>query len=489
MPFLTLGPDQEHASPGSRERCEPGPELLEDFAFRYGRSSESYLVTEPGRESFWMPDRSGVIVFLRRGRYLHVGGGLLAPAALSRSLLAAFTRWAAKAGLRPLFYNIAVDEAPLFREAGFQLTKWGEEAVIELAGLTWKGKRYEWVRRQSNYALRHGLEFVECHPDLMSHDAWDRLSHELTEVANGILSERPQVGDIGFLNGRFDPMHLGRRRLFLARHTRLGRVEGFLLCNPMQGGNAWALELYRDRPDAVRGTIPFLMQQAIERFQDEHVERVSLCLVPGVRCDRRLPGDSPLIRHAMVLSQYFSFIFDVAGLYHFKSRFRPRFDDRFICAYPAVTLGAACSFIGLCGALRLNSVKLVRRLWRQFRYAQPLDARFAGELRRSARRQRCKGFFRRSGAAGGGSGPPVSSKIKRASALAAQSCRQWHQKGVSTDVAPIARYGGAHCRWRDFLHHNAAPKPFQRTRHCRRHSCRSRCLDRRRRHAHRPRRG
>ena len=34
----------------------------------------------------------------------------------------------------------------------------------------------------------------------------------------------------------------------------------------------------------------------------------------------------------MMLSQYFSFIFDVAGLYHFKSRFRPRFEDRFICA-------------------------------------------------------------------------------------------------------------------------------------------------------------
>lgn len=353
---------------------EPGAEraqaMLEEIAFRYGRSSESYLVTEPGRECFWLPNHAGVVVFLRRGRYLHVGGGLLAADSDKAALLDAFVRWASKSRLRAMFYNIAPDEIGLFRKAGFQVTKWGEEALIDLPNETWKGKRFEWVRRQSSYALRHGLEFVECHTELLNAEAWNRLSRELIEVANGILSERPQIGDIGFLNGRFDPLLLGRRRLFLARNKELGRIDGFLVCNPCLGGNEWALELYRDRPDAVRGTIPFLMHQALQQFQLERVERASLCLVPGVRCDRPIPGDSALIRHAMLLSQYFSFIFDVAGLYHFKSRFRPRFEDRYVCARPAVTLGAACSFIGLCGALRLNSVKLVRRLWRQFRYAR-----------------------------------------------------------------------------------------------------------------------
>ena len=367
MSLLTL--DQDAHSPAARE--DRASALLEDLAFRYGRSSESYLVTEPGRECFWLPNQSGVIVFLRRGRYLHVGGGLLAAEADKALLLNAFTQWASRSRLGAMFYNIAPDEVPLFRQAGFQVTKWGEEALIDLAEVTWKGKQFEWVRRQSNYALRHGLDFAECHPDLLSSEAWDRLSRELIEVANGILSERPQIGDIGFLNGRFDPSNVGRRRLFLARHTEYQRVEGFLLCNPCRGGNEWALELYRDRPDAVRGTIPFLMHQALQQFQQERIERASLCLVPGVRCDRPLPGDSALIRRAMVLSQYFSFIFDVTGLYHFKSRFRPRFEDRFICARPAVTLGAAASFIGLCGALRLNSVKFVRRLWRQFRHARP----------------------------------------------------------------------------------------------------------------------
>ena len=39
-----------------------------------------------------------------------------------------------------MFYNIAPDEVPLFREAGFQVTKWGEEAVIDLPDVDLEGQ-------------------------------------------------------------------------------------------------------------------------------------------------------------------------------------------------------------------------------------------------------------------------------------------------------------------------------------------------------------
>ena len=46
---------------------------------------------------------------------------------------------------------------PLVSLAGFQATKWGEEALVDLPDCTWSGKDYEWVRRQSNYCRRQGL--------------------------------------------------------------------------------------------------------------------------------------------------------------------------------------------------------------------------------------------------------------------------------------------------------------------------------------------
>ena len=229
-----------------------------------------------------------------------------------------------------LFYNIDPEQLAHFRAAGFQATKWGEEPVLDLLDVTWKGSQYEWVRRQNNYALRHGLEFRECRHDLLSADEWERIAREVEEISLGTKAERPQAGDIGFLNGRFDAAHMGRRRLFLAHNTKRSRIEGFLLCNPCLGGTEWALELYRDHSDAVRGTIPFLMYRALRQFQQEGVKRASLCVVAASRCDRKLPGDSAIIRRALSVSRHFGFIFDVAGMYHFKSRFRPRFEDRFL---------------------------------------------------------------------------------------------------------------------------------------------------------------
>ena len=327
-------------------------------------------MTEPDRECFWLPEARGAVAFLRKDRYLHVGGGLLAALDDRAALLEAFADWARRANLRILFYNVPPDDLPLFRKAGFQATKWGEEPLLDLDDLSWGGRKFEWVRRQTNYALRHGLEFGECHPESLAAGEWERVAREVEVVERATISERPQVGDIGFLNGRFDAGDLGRRRLFLAHNKPLDRIDGFLLCNPCRGGAEWALEVYRDRPDAVRGTIPFLMHQALVQFQREGVERASLCLVPAMRCEQPLPGDSPLIRRAMAVSRHFGFIFDVAGLYHFKSRFRPRFEDRFICAYPSITLGAARSFVRVCGALRLDPVKLLRRLWRQITHAR-----------------------------------------------------------------------------------------------------------------------
>ena len=76
----------------------------------------------------------------------------------------------------------------------------------------------------------------------------------------------------------------------------------------------WAMETYRQRHDAVRGTIPFLMQQAIETFKSEGVPRVSLCLIPGLRCQTPLAGDSALARRGLVAgTRYFGLVFDTAA--------------------------------------------------------------------------------------------------------------------------------------------------------------------------------
>ena len=185
---------------------------------------------------------------------------------------------------------------------------------------------------------------------------------EMAAVAGAAPDDKPQADHLQFMQGSFDPRNLGRKRIFVARsQAGAGRLEGFLICNPAADGKLWVLEVYRHRPDAVRGTVAFLMHQAMQQLAAEGVERASLCLVPGLNCAQPLAGDSPLLRRAMVWgTRYFSFIFDAAGLYHFKSRFRPQFESRYVCVYPRVTVGSALAFVGLLSVLKLDPGKSLR---------------------------------------------------------------------------------------------------------------------------------
>ena len=69
-------------------------DTLEQYAFRFGRSYDSYLVTNSGRHQFWANNGAGVVAYVRSGKYLHVGGGLLAAAKHKAQLLAEFADFA-----------------------------------------------------------------------------------------------------------------------------------------------------------------------------------------------------------------------------------------------------------------------------------------------------------------------------------------------------------------------------------------------------------
>ena len=366
-PVLAVNAAAHDAAPG--RSGSPGD--VESFAFRFGRAYDAYLAAEPDRSQFWSSNGRGVVAYVRTGKYLHVSGGLLAAEADRETLLSEFVEFAERHSWKPSFYNVADPELELFRNYGFQATKWGEECVVDLPGLDWSGKAYAWLRRQTNFCQRQGLKVAECRPGAMPSAAWNALKAELSEVSAALLAAKPQAAELKFLDGRFDLENLGRQRIFVARRGgAAGRIEGFLILNPYRNGRGWAFEIYRQRPDAVRGTIPFLMRQTIEALQVEGLEQVSLCLSPGLRASEPLAGDSSLVRRGLTIGgRYFSFIFDTAGLYHFKSRFRPRYENRYLCVRPKATLGSTWALVRLLGVLQLDARKLGRIVFDRVRKA------------------------------------------------------------------------------------------------------------------------
>jgi phosphatidylglycerol lysyltransferase len=341
---------------------------LEELAFRHGLQYDSYLATDTlGKEYFWGSAGSGVVCLIRMGRRVAVFGGLLAPEPAWDSLVEELRKLCKERGFRLGFFGVEARQRALLESKGFQVTKVGEDAIVDLPGCTWSGKKYEWLRRQSNFCQRAGLVVEECVRERLSADEWKRLMDELAEVNRQFLQDRPHNQGLRNVVSRFDPELLFRQRLFVARSTSRQCIEAFVVCTPASGGTSWALECYRQRNDATRGAVPFTMHQVLRQLQEAGQQAASLCMVPLLNCREPRPGDSALVRRAVSFSyEHASALYDSKGLYHFKSRFRPRFEDRWLCLDGRGDLGWLVFLLYALGLHRVHPILALKSVLRQF---------------------------------------------------------------------------------------------------------------------------
>ena len=332
---------------------------LERLAYQYSASPETYDIMGSSSCLLRTPCSRGALSVLPDGRYWHIAGGLITSPQLKPDMIQWLKQISRQQRRTIAIYSIPTAEVNSYRDAGFSVNKFGEEPVLDLGQIDWKGGAFEWVRRQTNFCHRAGLAVQEITCPIQQKE----MSTDLAEILSDDLSERVYSKPLRLLEGEFNPHLLHRRRLFVARQKDTGRVEGFLAASPMDGGKRWAFETYRKRSTAPRGTVPFLFRQVIDQLQTEGVNQVSLCVVPGKGVQHDCTKQSnPRIRWVLGFwYKHLNLIFNTAGQDFFKSRFRPRYMDRFVCAYPNNSLLAVVSFLKTSGALRLNLRNLAQK--------------------------------------------------------------------------------------------------------------------------------
>ena len=363
-PRETVGGRREPLA-GSRDDL---PALAERLAVRWGRTADACLVTEPGRELIFGPGLKSVAQLVIAGRTALVPGGLVAPPDRRGELLATVEGVCRRNGWTPLFLSVTDDRLPAFRRAGYGPTKVGEDAVVLLDETDgWRGGRFAAVRKACRRAGRAGVTVGEEPPEPADPAARGRQRGELHALAASHLAGKPQRrAACGFLGGvpAGEPF---RRRLFLARGPG-GAALGFAAAHPLLGGRRWAVEHWRTDPSAPRGTAYLLARTVLDALRADGATEATLGPVPAVRCDRPLPGDNPLVRRAVVLwHRRCGAVFDTAGLHHFKSRFRPRFEPLYACGRPRVGLAAAAAFVRASGVLDVSPGAVAGRAVRRWR--------------------------------------------------------------------------------------------------------------------------
>jgi phosphatidylglycerol lysyltransferase len=227
-------------------------------------------------------------------------------------------------------YQVSPDMRDAFREAGFKDIQIGKEAIFDLKRFSLAGGLMELVRAATNKARREGVVVSEHRPFALGARS---VNDELRAISAEWLREKGEH-EFGFLLGSLGLQQRSAKRYFIARSGGdAGRIEGFIVCEPIYGRNGFYLDVTRRRVDAVRGTMELLTTEILRSLRAEGYEMASMGLAPlALLDDPDLSGHPHLTSLMRFAYQRVNSDYDFKLLYRYKAKYHPHaWEPRYFC--------------------------------------------------------------------------------------------------------------------------------------------------------------
>jgi lysylphosphatidylglycerol synthetase-like protein (DUF2156 family) len=284
---------------------------------REGGGTLSWMTTWPGVRYLYDPRGEGYVAYRRHlGVALALGDPIGTPGWRARAA-GEFAAFCADEHLVPSHFAVS---GPVARAVGGRSLQIGEDTLLDLPGLEFRGKRWQDVRTARNRAARDGIRFEL----VVLADADPRIIAQVRGISAAWL-RRQRTPELGFTLGGVDHAMDPRVRVALALDAD-DRVHGFLSWLPVHGGqgriDGWTLDVMRRPDDGFRPVIEFLIAESCLAFRTEGARVVSLSAAPLARSTGEPEGwlQRGLECSARVLEPLYGF----ASLHAFKAKFSPR---------------------------------------------------------------------------------------------------------------------------------------------------------------------
>lgn len=300
---------------------------LDTWVRRYGTSSNSYVLLEGPKSYFTSPGVDGFLAYqICAGVALIAGDPVCAPQQ-ARRLIHDFAR----AMMRPVgAYQVSPSTLDAFRAEGFADVQIGKEAIFDLDRFTVAGGKMELVRAATNKARRAGVVVSEHYPFALHAQA---INNEIREISSEWLKVKGNQ-EMGFVLGSLCLDHDNAKRYFVARSENgAGRIEGFIICEPIYGRSGYYLDVTRRRSDAVRGTMELLTTEILHLLREEGYRMASMGLAPlALLDDPDLENHPVLARLMRLVYESVNLNYDFKLLYRYKAKYHPHtWEPRYFC--------------------------------------------------------------------------------------------------------------------------------------------------------------
>jgi phosphatidylglycerol lysyltransferase len=308
---------------------------VRDLVRVHGDSTVAAFALDDDVDWFFSDNGRAVIAYRYESDVLLVIGDPIGPPEETPSLLESFERFCRQHDWTFAFYQARPERLALYRARGWRAVHVGEDPVLWTEPFSLEGPAIGVVRRAVRKLERAGLEVRHFVPGrTVFRDAADhaRLLEALREISTEWLHGR-DGGEKGFCMGRFDPAGLDDVWLAIAWAPATGRVEAFCTWTPVWARRGWALDLVRRRPEAPTGVMELLVTRSVEqaRLQGDLMMSLSLSALVKVDAVTGEPDSTPSGDPARAfLIERLSRFYDFQGLFRWKRKFAPVFEDRFL---------------------------------------------------------------------------------------------------------------------------------------------------------------
>ncbi|MCD8108681.1 MAG: DUF2156 domain-containing protein [Clostridiales bacterium] len=283
----------------------------------FGDDSQHCLCLNTENRYFFGAENRGVIPYaLSRRKAMSQGDPACRPEDTGR-LLDEYIAFCRQNGYRPVFNSVSAKAAELLQTKGFRVSKYGEEAILDLESYSLSGGKKGALRRNTAKLNRAGVMLEEYRPEEVRDIYLEREMAELEEqwFAGKRLKLTYSVGDLHFE----EPYG---RRYFLTRDAD-GEMQTVLSFLPYHRGRGYCVDVMYRRPDGLTGAMEHAIISAAMKMKEDGVEEVSLNIAPLAGIDTSKPDTNRVERLMYAIFQNMDFGYDFKNLYRFKSKFGP----------------------------------------------------------------------------------------------------------------------------------------------------------------------
>lgn len=303
---------------------------------RYGNSSMDYFKIYPDKQLFFSESKDSFLAYAESKHYAVVLENPVGPDQSAKSkLVQTFDEYCSEHGLRAFYYRVKEEDLSVYHTMKKKSIMLGQEAIIDLAtfSLTGAGKK---AMRNAIHKIEHGGYHFNGH----HYPLKDGLLQQLRAVSNEWLSQKGH-SEAGFSQGIFSAQEL-KKCTVLTVENHESRILAFTNIVPSYKTGEGTYDLIRQSNDSPNGVLDYLMIKMIEYFRDNGYKTLNLGMAPmaGIK------GENVNEQLMNFFKENFKQASRLKGLFDYKNKFEPRWENRYLIYDHAFDLVRFPSILG-----------------------------------------------------------------------------------------------------------------------------------------------